>query len=402
MAQRNHLPIWSKGSQPCHVPLISLYKELNPTLLNFYREENTTEDCQQHSGTAMISLLLLLVVAVFAILTKWLYPNGSRRIPPVGADFQWEKALPVPYRPFEGKKVYKMTMNLKNLDKTPEDWLFIENTYVRNTTLRRGICQKYAKNTLFANPREDVTLAVREFYTKVTTFLLERYPQYFQKHAKRGLIYNAINGEHIPLDATSADSQELILVLSHTIEEDFLILMKDNPEDEEEEYILRASLTGAPNGFDPSHGFNKPISFIHQPVPQYASKLKFSMAKFFNRLSSSELWMRTNWAIQPHKNVFNLTGNHGRPGESVVPLQMEEVDFDEGAFLRVERQLFTRLPNSKANVMTVRTYLTPLKDIKKDGLGPDLIAAIDGLPEDVAFYKKRPLWGQAVKQYMQI
>lgn len=350
-----------------------------------------------------VRMILLLVALVLVLLVLVFYRKRPTdtfpRILPVDSCFKWENAPPVPYRPFEGKKVYKMTMNLKSLADTPEDWILIENTYVRSTALRRAVCAKYPRNTLFAHPRDDVSVAVREFYTKVCTFLLERYPQYFYKD-ELGLIYNAINDEHIPLDASTCEPQYLILALASTIEEDFLILMKDNPENDDEEYVLRASLTGAPNGFDPSHGFNKPISHIHRPVPQYASKLRFSMAKFFSRLSSSELWMRTNWSIQPHKEVFNLEGNHGRPGEEIVPLEVHKMDFEEGVFLRVERQLFMRLPVSGANIMTVRTYLTPLKDIKKDGLGSDLVAAIDGLPEDVAFYKKRALWGDAVKQYM--
>jgi len=51
---------------------------------------------------------------------------------------------------------------------------------------------------------------------------------------------------------------------------------------------------------------------------------------------------------------------------------------------------------------TKNEILTLLKTIKQEGLGKELSRAIDGLPDDLAFYKKRNSWGEAVKEYLAI
>lgn len=63
-----------------------------------------------------------------------------------------------------------------------------------------------------------------------------------------------------------------------------------------------------------------------------------------------------------------------------------------------------RLPKTKALVFSFKTYLYPIKDIKEEGLGEDLAVAIDGLKEGsvpaIHFYKRGPIWGEAVKEFL--
>lgn len=46
-----------------------------------------------------------------------------------------------------------------------------------------------------------------------------------------------------------------------------------------------------------------------------------------------------------------------------------------------------------------------MRDIKLEGLGEDLAAAIDGLTNSnvagINIYKRAPVWGEAVKDYLQ-
>mgnify|MGYP004710474113 CR=1 FL=1 len=60
----------------------------------------------------------------------------------------------------------------------------------------------------------------------------------------------------------------------------------------------------------------------------------------------------------------------------------------------------TQRPVLGTIVRSERTYLTPLKQIKAEGLGFELAEAIDGLPEDLAWYKRRAAWGAATKMYL--
>lgn len=51
-----------------------------------------------------------------------------------------------------------------------------------------------------------------------------------------------------------------------------------------------------------------------------------------------------------------------------------------------------------------KTYMDSVRDIKLEGLGDDLADAIDGLKSGnvpgMDIYKRGPVWGEAVKDYL--
>lgn len=355
----------------------------------------------------------LLFVAVVSFIVGTLlyqgYFNGKRQIVqtdvsvlnliiPIDDDFDWKKAAPLPIRPFANKRNFNPSMAVKSIKNTPYDWLLLEDTYLTNIELKKSVALQRQVDVIFMNDDTRTKLAVTETFELIVNFLLSRYPMYFQLQEK-DTIKNVITNSTIPRHTQGISPTKLLSILNENIEEDLLILIKDNPQDVDEEYKLRASINGFPAGFDPKVGHNKPISFIHSPVPQYSSRLQSPMHRFFNNLQPKDLWVRHNWSVQTHARKFNLDSLHGRQGEEIKALKTEEINFDE-TFLRVERQIFTRLPKSRANLMTVRTYLTPIAQIKEEGLASDLIKGIDSLPDDLAFYKRRGAWGEATKQYL--
>lgn len=346
-------------------------------------------------------MLLVLGLVVIAWLCYYSRPRKLAEIsgwavPPVEADFKWNETLPFPYRPFVGKRDFKVNMGIRDISKTPEDWIFIENTYKKMTAHSKWVLDNHAEHTTFVSNNEQAHAAVREAYTKVVTFLVMRFPMYFK--IKGTSVVNEITGQTIPRHGTG-DANVLIRILAETIEEDMLILIKDDPSNKDMEYKVRAGTFLCPAGFYPSRGFDQEISFIHEPVPQYHERLKLGMHRFFNRLEPKDLWVRNNWLLQTDDKLYRVEGSHGRPGEETAALKHDDVDFDN-VFLRVERQTFTRLPKSRADIMLIRTYLTPVKTLRDENLGDTLTHAIDSLPDDLAFYKRRHLWGPAVKQYM--
>ncbi|KAG7192338.1 uncharacterized protein KQ657_001736 [Scheffersomyces spartinae] len=358
-------------------------------------------------------LLLILLVAIgLPLLTSRKKKPRKRscleNVTPVDVDFDWKTQEPLKVRPFVNKKSFNPSMNLT--DFTANDWILIEKTYLQNVQLRREITIKHSDHTVFLNPDKRFVAAFHEFYSLVIHYLTHRYPQYFVPDKHNNVVKNLITEDQIPLDPNiiTKDSvleqdhnRELLLSLARTIEEDFILLHKDAPD---EEYIMRCNVSGFPAGFDPKNNFDKPISFIHTPVPQYQKRLKVSMSKYFDRLTTDEAHVRHNWSIQTNASKFTLHSHHGREGETPPPpLKMEDIDFEKGCFLRCERQCFTRLPVLGANLMTIRTYVTPLSEIKHledDHVTRELIRGIDSLPEDLAFYKKRGAWGEAVKEYL--
>lgn len=320
------------------------------------------------------------------------------KIEPVDPNFNWATTEPLKIRPFANKKDFRPNMGIKNLVSTPEEWLLMEKTYQEIITKKSELCRNHPDKIIQVAKNPRAQAAAREVYDTITNFMVSRYPQYFSR--KGSEIYNHVTKELIPGTLKGHDPFDLYMTLSRTVEEDVVVLLKDDPSDENLEYRSSSAITGFPAGFDPSLHHNQVISEIHEVVPQYQSRLRLSMGRFFNRLQPKDLWVRHNWSIQTHDKHFNLNLNHGRIGQQIEALKYEDIDFKNGCFLRCERQVLTRLPKLRAIIMTIRTYLTPIEKIKEEGLADQLIFGIDSLPEDLAYYKKRPAWGEAVKQYL--
>lgn len=324
-------------------------------------------------------------------------PSVLTSITPVDANFDWKRCFEPEYRPFVNKKNFNPSMGVKKMNNDASDWLRIEHTYLEEIFRKKVLMKERPEDMAFCSEGNVYWLALAEFYDVVMSFYVQRYPQYFQ--VKEDMVYNFITERHLPLTSDGLNSSEMLANLNETMEEDFLILMKDAPDDPDGEYILRAALNAAPAGFDPTRGHNQPVSLIHSPVPQYQLRLKHSMGKFFTNMLLKDLWVRFNWSIQTHPTRFNLNQLHGREGDALREIPKDELPFDD-CRLRVERQTFTRLPRTKAMIMIIRTYLTPISKICAEGNGPELIRGIDSLPDDLAFYKRRGEWGEALKAHV--
>ncbi len=48
----------------------------------------------------------------------------------------------------------------------------------------------------------------------------------------------------------------------------------------------------------------------------------------------------------------------------------------------------------------VRSYMTPLAQIKAEGDGPNLAKAIESMPEKLGMYKMRHFWGEEVLPWL--
>ncbi|VEU22236.1 DEKNAAC103239 [Brettanomyces naardenensis] len=310
-------------------------------------------------------------------------------------NFDWKLCDPHKFRPFKNKE-YKINLGIRKLD--PNDFICIENTYLDRTDLREKLFEKYPTRCHGFHP--SVLPALREVYDLVFDFLVTRYPKYFYR-TENGLVYNKIRRESIPSDSSKLEAEELERIICRNIEEDFLILLKNPDSDQPDEYILRAAVSCFPAGFNPAEKLNTPLTAIHGPVPGYKERLQLSMNRFFGRLKIHEYIVRSNWSIQIHANLCAPTGSHASSvqAKEIKPVEAETLDFNK-VFFRVEKQCFTRLPKTKANLMLIRTYVTSMANLRDDVDIEALCGAIDGVKGDLAIYKRRIQWGDAVKSYL--
>lgn len=311
-------------------------------------------------------------------------------------NFNWSKAEPIRYRPFK-KGEYKLVMGIHNI--SPDEWFLVENTYKEYTDKKFQYVSDPEIHDHIVFLSEDCTPVAIEFYQETTKFMLERYPMCFK--VKNGQIHNLIRGDSIPLDPYSEkDPKQLLRHLSRFIEEDFILLFPDPAKYDTEEYIFQGGIFGFVAGFDPLERFKLPLTGIHGPVPEYRTKLKPQMNKFFDKLKPGVFVRRNNWSIQTHNKILVMNANKGVEGEEIKSLDPNTLDFKREVYFRSERQVLTRLPKTGAIVFSIRTYLTPMWNIREEGLSDELIGGIEGMQENIGQYKRRPEWGDPVVSFL--
>lgn len=352
----------------------------------------------------------ILVWVVCWLITKYILPNatpspsgtdkkavdkdGNELPVPVSDDFDWTKVEPHKYRPF--RPVYAITMGI--MKSSLKEWIKMENTYLEVTDERQKIIADEPKETCVAADTENTTKAVYESYDTIINYLLTRFHIYFVADGDK--VTNLLKNIHMPKHAEGSgkSNKELLEIIAINTEEDINLLEFDP---EQDEYVLRAYTGVGANGFVNSEKFGKKLTDIHQPVPQYRERLQFSMNKFFKKAEPGKYMKRLTWGIQVGgKGLFRPSGNHMSANQNTVQLKASELDFENDVFLRVEQQILTKLPKSGFILFNMRTYFYPLADVKREGLGNELVKAFESWPATTAQYKSVPKWGQAVKEYL--
>ncbi|PLB52842.1 hypothetical protein P170DRAFT_444739 [Aspergillus steynii IBT 23096] len=365
------------------------------------------------------------LVILFVVLAIWLFSlwNRSTGYPPIEPlpDFNWETAEPLCFRPFKPK--YHLTMALSSLD--PSALIPMDKTYKDRLALRANLLRQYPDVVIAINDPKDpcVLAAINELYTFVVgSYLPTRYPRMFrliQISEKRTVLESLVTGQQAPLDWTdnAPNGRKQLEILGSLVDEDFLILLPESsastpkqdehadqgPDEQEPKYVLRAYTACFPSGFNPAEKIGLRLASIHDPVPGYKEKLERSMDRFFARVEVGKFVQRVNWSVTTRTDLFAAFGGvHGAEGENGV-ISEGELDVDS-TVLRCERQTLHRLPHTKALVFAFHTYTYPIQSVKDEGLGEDLATAIDGLKEGnvpgIHWYKRAPVWGDAVKRFL--
>ncbi|PYI10125.1 hypothetical protein BO78DRAFT_383573 [Aspergillus sclerotiicarbonarius CBS 121057] len=336
--------------------------------------------------------------------------------------FNWETTEPTKYRPFKPK--YHLSMALTTTDIS--HLIPMDKTYKERLALRQNLLTQHPTVVVGVTPEgqrrgSPVFAAITELYEFIVgVYLPTRYPTMFtletpEPNKTTKTLYNKITNQRIPLPHPGT-GREILTTLGTFVDEDFLVLLPDpsttspsssekTPEAESTKYTLEAYTTFYPAGFDTREKLGKRLSTIHDPVPRYKEKLEKSMDRFFARLEVGRVVQRVNWSVTTEgTSLFAAFGGvHDDEGKKEEVMGVEEVD-GEMTRLRCERQTLHRLPKTKALIFTFHTYTYPIQEIKDEGVGEDLAAAIDGLKEgnvpEIHRYKRGPVWGEAVKAFL--
>ncbi|OMP85859.1 hypothetical protein BK809_0002071 [Diplodia seriata] len=295
----------------------------------------------------------------------------------------------------------------------------MDRNYLSRIAWRRRIIRDHPATVVGADRSGACNPAIEEFYVWLLgTYLPTRFPRMFElavvgvvAHSppspdeKSGgttktttTLRSLVTDETFPVVPAPADPVESLKVIGGLVDDDVQLLLPDADGDG---YAMRGFVTCCPSGFDMSEKLGLKLRDIHAGVPGYGRKLERSMDRFFDRLEVGTVVRRVNWAMNLTDNPFTPSGTKLREGDEKP--EGVEVDINQ-VHLRSERQMVHRLPKTGAIVFSFKTYLYPIAEIKAEGLGEELATAIDGLKlgsvPEFHWYKRAPVWGEVVKEYL--
>lgn len=422
---------------------------------------------------------------------KWQPIQLMQSIEPISSepDYKpWEKNEPYPYKPFKPGE-YRLTMGVRSLPL--ENWLVLEDTYKNRIETKWEIIKanykdviyhvdpsmvncseeeigknstddSFDKETLITDKDvENCNLSLCELYEHVTSYLHQRFPQYFEvllspTEESAGVIHNKILNEFHPLDpfkylqmedtdhgflnyrcmnvdiipqevtqpslrkdkvgyltavtcTKTRRAHELILSICRMVEEDLLLLLPNVNKQFDNEYILQSGCFAFAAGFNPRERYLRPLTLVHGPVPEYKKNLQSQMNRFFQTHKQGKTVMRLNFSFQTHEKLYVTSENKGKGDEAIRAKTLEELHDGHDLFYRSERQCLIKIgPQSNAMCFSVKTYLWNIAEqfLQNDYYSQpyvvrDLCDAIKGMQDVVGQYKRKPEWGPALVELLE-
>ncbi|KAI0092520.1 hypothetical protein BDY19DRAFT_990236 [Irpex rosettiformis] len=358
---------------------------------------------------------------------------------------------PVPYRPFKWGE-YQVMMGLRTMPW--DEWFELDEQFehyyrIRENRLRtRGerLVQVLPATPGLVNGGHD---AAAELVQEMAEYLSRRYPTMYT--VKRNESASDSSGWYglpsikeitiIPVGKTYKIDEEEPMALAGMLAQDDIAIMIEGSDGQ---YYLQAGVVLIPGMWRLQDKIGMSMDDIHisGTVPQYDSKLKFGMNRFFTRMPLDKPVTRANYSFQvvappdiadpsdPNELSWAKTMKGDEEDEDNKPGYLNAKDdapYESGGGngnpavisdlanstsavnpslvrMRVERETLRRLPRTGAIIFAIRTYQTPLVDLASEPEIPGRLAsAIRSWPEDVAVYKARAAYesvlGYLDKQY---
>lgn len=144
------------------------------------------------------------------------------------------------------------------------------------------------------------------------------------------------------------------------------------------EYRLVGAVLCFPSRWLLAEKMGRPLTAIHDPVPDYDGTLARRVNRVFEALRAGRPLWRVNWIV------------HGT-AELHLPLAVDEdyilpEDHGQGFFLRTERQTLTRLPRSGGIVFGIKTSVSRVESLTGEEAA-SLHAAMAGYDDATIGYK---------------
>lgn len=213
-----------------------------------------------------------------------------------------------------------------------EDWLVQDEAFAGQMELRGQLIAQDCD--LVCRQLPEGQAASAELYQMVLDILAQR-PGY---SVRAGAVRRP-DGVEVALDPSAP-----LRSLGHLVQED-LCVMEAAPEG----HRLTGAVLCFPASWHLHEKIGRPLTGIHQPVESYDGDIAARVQRMFDMIRPGAGLWRMNSLVyrdpalhQPRRENDPRTDRRG------------------GAYLRAERQCFSRLPQTRAVVFSIHTYVVPL------------------------------------------
>ncbi|MEM8791580.1 MAG: DUF3445 domain-containing protein [Pseudomonadota bacterium] len=230
----------------------------------------------------------------------------------------------------------------------PAEWIRVDPDFAAQMAYRSRLLADVPEVVLEA--QDGAGPLIREFYHAMIAHLAGR-----SDYMIEGDEIIRPDGVQIPCDPARP-----LETICNLIADDICLLL---PDAEAGEYILVAGLLCFPSRWLLSEKMGRPLTVIHEPVPEYDADLARRVNRLFEAIRPGRPMVRVNWLIHASAELHLPLGLSDK--------LVAEADPECGLYLRTERQTLVRLPETGGVVFGIKTSICPL-----DRLTPDQSAAL--------------------------
>jgi dimethylamine monooxygenase subunit A len=224
-----------------------------------------------------------------------------------------------------------------------DHWLRVDDAYAGQMALRDGLIA--ANPALVHDMRPEGHAAAAELY-RMTLHHLGTQPGY-RIGASDAL---RPDGMTVPLDAANP-----LLTLGRLVQEDLCILTAQG-----DEHVLSGAILCFPASWTLAQKIGRPLTGIHTPVASYDGRIATSVQRMFNAIRVEQPLWRGNSLLYDDPTLHQPRLEGARRPRPVAK-----------TYVRSERQCLLRLPETRAVVFTIHTYV-----VLRSALTADAEAAI--------------------------
>lgn len=224
------------------------------------------------------------------------------------------------------------------------DWLVVDEAFDRQMALRDRLLGE-RRDEVFATVGDDEAPA-----RELLALILSRLGPGYRVGARA---VTRPDGVRVTLDADHP-----LVVAARLVQEDLCLL--DQPE-AAVEHILTGAVLCFPASWSLAEKLGRPLTAIHDPVPDYAGDLATRVQRLFDAMHPDRPLWRANALLYGDPTLFQPR----RHGDRRVRPK------GQSPFLRSERQSLLRLPQTRAVVFSIHTWVVAwddLTDAQRDGL----------------------------------